>query len=291
MFATSDPASASDNAYAPRYSPRATFGSNADSCSGVNPPPIPLPRASNPDTLIHARDNSSATRQYSNTPNPRPPCSSGIMIPKNPTSAIAFFNVSGIVPCTGSNSFATGSTCVIANSRARSRIARRSSVRYRGESVRGCDGRCVMKAPSVVQKATSICAAKSRPYRQCCHSLCCKQRRTAEKIAIDMNATREEMWPYKDPSEVDPAGGTTGGLGKPALPLDSRPLTCHHDRVDRPKGGGADSRLGCRVVLSSPRSRCSGRGSFRVRRCGPVPRQPRGWRPRPCRRLPGGAGS
>ena len=60
---------------------------------------------------------------------------------KNPTSAIAFFTVSGMVPCTGSSSLATGSTCFIANSRARSRIATRSSVRYRGESVRGCDGR------------------------------------------------------------------------------------------------------------------------------------------------------
>ncbi len=50
-------------------------------------------------------------------------------MPKKPISAISFFSESGMVPWTGSSSFATGRTRVIAKSRARSRISSRSSVR------------------------------------------------------------------------------------------------------------------------------------------------------------------
>ena len=69
-------------------------------------------------TLIQPRASSSATRQYSNAPSPAPPYSSGIVMPKNPSSPIWSISDCGIDPFFGSSSLATGRTSLSVNSRA-----------------------------------------------------------------------------------------------------------------------------------------------------------------------------
>src|SRR5690242_11776953 len=163
MDAMSEPASGSDSANAPRNSPRATFGSSSRRCSGEKPRPRPLPRAITLATLIQARASSSATMQYSNTPRPSPPYSVGTRMPNSPMSAIADSSESGISPCTGSSSLATGSTRSIAKRRTASRIDRRSSVAYAlgrsaGAAERGCMGRVSMSM-------SCLSTNKHRSYR------------------------------------------------------------------------------------------------------------------------------
>src|SRR5579862_5460202 len=81
-------------------------------------------------TLIQPRASSSATRQYSNAPSPRPPYSSGIRMAKKPSSPICSISSRGMSPLTGSSRLAVGSTTSRTKSRATSRIMIRSGVRY-----------------------------------------------------------------------------------------------------------------------------------------------------------------
>ena len=80
-------------------------------------------------TLIQPRASSSATRQYSNAPRPSPPSSSGMRMPKKPSSPILSISSRGMSPLTGSSRLAAGSTSFFTNSRATSRIMIRSGVR------------------------------------------------------------------------------------------------------------------------------------------------------------------
>ena len=79
-------------------------------------------------TLIQPRASSSATRQYSNAPSPAPPYSSGITMPKKPSSPILSINDCGIVSFFGSSSLATGRTSLSVKSRAIRRSISRSGV-------------------------------------------------------------------------------------------------------------------------------------------------------------------
>src|SRR4051812_36698257 len=80
----SDPALGSDIENAPRYWPDAIWDSACALLAGARAsmPINPFPRAIRLATLIHPRASSSETRQYSKQPNPRPPNSSGMVMPK-----------------------------------------------------------------------------------------------------------------------------------------------------------------------------------------------------------------
>ena len=131
-LAKSEPAAGSDKARAPRYSPRATRGMIAARCASSNicEPIKVLPLAITDPTLIQARESSSAMRQYSKHPRPKPPYFSGMVMPKYPSSAILSISERGIFSRSGSSLLAKGSTSCIAKSLAASCSIRRSSVRY-----------------------------------------------------------------------------------------------------------------------------------------------------------------
>ncbi len=81
--AASEPASGSERAKAPRYSPRAMGGRYWRFCSSrAWRNPSPFPRAMMLATLIQARASSSVTRAYSKEPSPSPPYSGSMRMPK-----------------------------------------------------------------------------------------------------------------------------------------------------------------------------------------------------------------
>jgi hypothetical protein len=96
---TSDPAWGSVMENAPRSSPVAIRGSSRPCCSRV--PKVRSIQAAmkcvfmTPDSEIHAREISATILAYVTRSSPSPPCSSGMAVPKSPSSHIRCTSGSG----------------------------------------------------------------------------------------------------------------------------------------------------------------------------------------------------
>ena len=130
MLRVSVPASGSDNESAPRGSPVAIRGSHRACCSSVPNAPMSVAHMlcvlTTPESDIHPYASSSTTPMYVSRSSPRPPRSSGMVIPKSPRSLIVA-TISAGYSSACSIAFATGMTSRATNLRTVAIISARTA--------------------------------------------------------------------------------------------------------------------------------------------------------------------